>query len=91
MPNPQTVADGLMTGLGQVNFEVLRHGAVEIQTVSESEIVDAARFILERMKLVVEPSGATVLAALRRRAADLRGMRIGAIFTGGNTDFRWLR
>jgi len=44
----------------------------------------------ERMKVVVEPSGATVLAALRQLGKELRGRRVGAVFTGGNTDFRWL-
>ncbi len=54
-------------------------------------MVQAGRFILERMKLVVEPSGATVLAAIRRIAEQLRGRRVGAILSGGNTDFTWLR
>ena len=53
-------------------------------------MVDAARFFVERMKLVVEPSSATVLAALRGIAPELRGKRIGAILSGGNTDFAWL-
>jgi threonine dehydratase len=88
--DPRTLADGLMTGLGALNFEILRQREVSVVTVSEEEIVEAARFVLERMKLVVEPSGATVLAALRRASGEARGRRIGAIFTGGNTDFRWL-
>jgi len=89
--DPETLADGLLTGLGQINFEILRELEVRIVTVTEESLVDAARFVLERMKLVVEPSAATALAAIRRRAADLRGRRVGAIFTGGNTDFAWLR
>ncbi len=88
--NPTTWGDGLMTGLGEINFRILQQGGVRVVTVSEQEMIDAARFILERMKIVVEPSGATVLAALRRIADELRGRRIGAVFTGGNTDFRWL-
>lgn len=87
---PDTWADGLMTGLGEINFEILHRNNVRVVTMSEDEIVAAARFILERMKLVVEPSGATVLAALRRLGSELRGRRVGAVFTGGNTDFRWL-
>ena len=59
-------------------------------TVSEEAIVEAAVFQLRRTRLVVEPSAATVLAAMRERAAELRGLRAGAILSGGNTDFRWL-
>ena len=60
-------------------------------TVSEDAIVQAGTFIVQRMKLVVEPSAATVLAAARRRARELRGRRVGAILSGGNTDLAWLR
>ena len=88
--DPQTVGDGLMTGLGRPNFEILIARGVQVITVTEEAILVAARFILERMKLVVEPSGATVLAALRREPERFRGKRVGAIFTGGNTDFGWL-
>jgi threonine dehydratase len=90
VPDPPTVCDGLMTGLGRINFEILRERAVRVVTVEEAAVIGAARFVLERMKLVVEPSGATVVAALRRIAPELRGMRVGAIFSGGNTDFAWL-
>ncbi len=88
--NPVSLADGLMTGLGQINFEVLRQRGVRVVTVSEEAIVQAGRFVLERMKLVVEPSAATVLAAMRRSAGELSGKRVGAILSGGNTDFAWL-
>ena len=47
-------------------------------------------FLLQRMKLVVEPSGATVLASIRKIADQVRGKRVGMIVTGGNTDLRWL-
>jgi threonine dehydratase len=82
--------DGLMTGIGEPNFRLLLQHRVRIVTVAEHAIVDAARFFLERMKLVVEPSSATVLAALRAIAPELRGRRVGMILTGGNTDFAWL-
>ena len=88
--DPCSWADGLLTGLGRPAFELLRSAGVRIVRVSEAEIVRAAWSICQRMKLVVEPSGATVLAALRSRAAEVRGLRVGAIFTGGNTDFSWL-
>jgi len=89
--NPVSLADGLMTGLGRINFDVLRKREVRVVTVSEEAIVQAGRFVLERMKLVIEPSAATVLAAIRRSAGDLSGKRVGAILSGGNTDFAWLR
>lgn len=84
---PETLADGLLTGLGERNFAIL-NGNVEIVTVAEDEIVEAARFFLERMKLVVEPSGAVSLAAARKM--NIAGSRVGVIVSGGNTDFRWL-
>jgi threonine dehydratase len=89
--HPTTLADGLMTGLGRINFDILRARDVEVVTVGEEAIVGAGTFLVQRMKLVVEPSAATVLAALRRRAGRLRGRRIGAILSGGNTDLAWLR
>jgi len=69
---------------------LLKLARVRIVTVTEEAMLDAARFFLERMKTVVEPSGAVVLAALRAIAPELRGKRIGIIPSGGNTDFRWL-
>ncbi len=88
--NACTWADGLMTGLGAPNFEILLQRGVRVVNVTEEAMLHAARFFVERMKLVVEPSSATVLAALRAIAPELRGKRIGAILSGGNTDFRWL-
>ena len=86
-----SLADGLLTALGPLTFAILSAHGVEVVTVDEAEIVAAARFFLERMKLVAEPSGAIVLAALRARAGEWRGRRVGAIVSGGNTDFAWLR
>jgi threonine dehydratase len=88
--SPHTIADGLMTGLGRINFSILREREVRVVTVSEEAIVQAGAFILQRMKLVVEPSAATVLAAIRRSGDELRDKRVGAILSGGNTDFTWL-
>jgi threonine dehydratase len=75
-----------LTGLGRINFEILRSRRVRVVGVAEPEILRAARFFLERMKLLVEPSAATVLAALRAEAARLPGRRVGAILSGGNTE-----
>lgn len=88
--NPTTWGDGLLTGLGEPNFALLMQHQVEVITCTEAAIVAAARFFLERMKLVVEPSGATTLASIRSIADQCRGKRIGLIVSGGNTDFAWL-
>ena len=88
--NPETWGDGLMTALGEPNFALLQEHGVEVVTCSEEAMVEAARFFLQRMKIVVEPSGATVLASIRRVADEVRGKRVGMIVTGGNTDFAWL-
>ena len=82
--------DGLMTGLGGPNFELMQLHQVEVITCEEQAIVDAARFFLERTKMVVEPSGATTLASIRSIADQVCGKRVGMIVTGGNTDFAWL-
>lgn len=88
---PDSIADGLLTRMGSVAFDVLSAAGVEIVTVTEEAIVEAAVFHLQRMKTVVEPSGAVPLAALRTRLADqIRGQKVGVIVSGGNTDFGWL-
>jgi threonine dehydratase len=86
---PQTLADGLLTGIGELNFQVFQEHGLRVITVTEEQIVEAARFHLQRMKILVEPSGATVLAALRSLGSKLQGKRIGAILSGGNTDLSW--
>ena len=85
-----TIADGLRTGLEQLTFDILRNGRVEIVTVGEAAIADAARFHLFRMKHLVEPSGATALAAVRRLGSEIAGKRVGVIVSGGNTDLGWM-
>ena len=90
VPNTGTLADGLLTGIGANPFAILSGHDVEVVLVSEAEFVAAARFHLERMKTVVEPSGATGLAALRRVADRYVGGRVGVVISGGNTDFAWL-
>ncbi len=85
-----TLADGLRTSLGELTFDILSAGNVEVVTVTEEAIVAAARFHLFRMKHLVEPSGATGLAAVREIGRELAGQRIGVIVSGGNTDLAWL-
>ncbi len=88
--NPDTIADGLRTSLGSNTFRIIRKNVDQIITVSEEEIVDAMQFAWERMKLVVEPSGAVSLAGVLSKEVDLRSKRVGIIISGGNielTDF----
>jgi threonine dehydratase len=84
--NGETVADGLRTFLGDVNFPVIREHVSEIVTVSEAGIVDAMRLVWERVKIVIEPSSAVPVAALLEQKIESRGRRIGVILSGGNVD-----
>jgi threonine dehydratase len=83
---PVTIADGLRTALGDKTFPIIRKLVEQIALVEEAEIVAAMRLILERMKIVVEPSAAVPLAALLNRPLDLAGARVGVILSGGNVD-----
>ncbi len=89
--DPPTIADGARTpSLGKWTFPLVLRNVDAMRTVSEAEIVGAMRMCFERMKLVVEPSGALGLAGLLRAAErgefDLRGKRVGVIVSGGNVD-----
>ena len=84
--NPDTIADGLRTSLGEKPFAIIRKFVDDILLVGEKDIVSAMRLIWERMKIVVEPSGAVPFAAVQRHAAHFRGKRVGLILSGGNVD-----
>jgi threonine dehydratase len=71
---------------GRLNFAIAQSLGVEAVTVSDSQIRIAMRFLFERMKLVVEPSGASALAALLGGTVDVRGSRVGVTISGGNID-----
>lgn len=88
--NPQTIADGLCTSLGDLTFPIIQRLVQEIVTVSEAGIVEAMRTIWERMKLIVEASAAVPLAALLTRRVKLEGKRVGIILSGGNVDLERL-
>ncbi|HMM58045.1 MAG TPA: pyridoxal-phosphate dependent enzyme [Rudaea sp.] len=83
---PNTICDGLRATFGQVNFELLREYDVQVLPVSDAETIAAMRLIFERMKIVVEPSSAVVLAAILRHRDHFAGRRVGAILSGGNVD-----
>jgi threonine dehydratase len=84
--NTETVADGLRTSLSKRTFDIIRRNVDEIVLVSEKEIIDAMRFLWERMKLVVEPSGAVSLAGFLKAKMDAKGRKVGVILSGGNVD-----
>lgn len=84
--NPDTIADGLRTSLGVYTYPIIAGGVHSIITVSEAAIVAAMKLIWERMKIVVETSSATVLAAIFSHAGIFAGKRTGLIISGGNAD-----
>ena len=84
---PRTIADGLQTQApGALTFAIMREHVRAIATVTDDQLTQAMRFAFERMKLVIEPSGAAALAAVMFGALDLRGKRAGVIVSGGNID-----
>jgi threonine dehydratase len=85
--NPRTIADGARTAsLGTLTFPLVRKHVDDMVTVSDEDLVRTMRFLWERMKLVVEPTGALGLAAAYRGKVALAGKRVGAILSGGNVD-----
>lgn len=84
---PDTVADGLRATIGPLTFAVIRATVDEVVRVDEADIVAAMRYVWERMKIVIEPSAAVPVAALRRRLVEMSGCRVGVILSGGNVDF----
>lgn len=86
MQGPNTIADGLLTSLGKINFEIIMQHVDDILTVNDEEIIDAMRLIYERMKIVIEPSCAVPLAALLKNKERFQNQKIGIILSGGNVD-----
>ncbi|VFR93555.1 Threonine dehydratase, catabolic [plant metagenome] len=87
IPPPAGLPEGaLATHVGDLNFAVMRRHVDEIVTVSDEDITQAMRFHAERMKLVVEPTGAMPLAALLEDKLAVRGKRVGIVVSGGNVD-----
>ncbi len=85
IPTPRTIADGQQTTApGELTFAVMRERVDEMVLVSDVQIVDAMRFAFERLKVVLEPSGACALAALLAGTVDVRGQRVGVVLSGGN-------
>lgn len=81
-----TIADGLRTQLGHHNFPIIKKHVDKIIRVSEDEIIEAMRFIWERMKIIIEPSSAVAFSALLKDKEHFKNKKIGVIISGGNVD-----
>jgi threonine dehydratase len=86
--NPLTVADGLLTSLSELTFSVIKKNVDKILTSKEDSIIECMLLVWERMKIIIEPSSATVLAIVKENPGLFRGKKIGLIISGGNVDFR---
>jgi threonine dehydratase len=85
IPVPRTIADGQqLDSPGELTWPVIRERVDDVTVASDAEIVEAMRFLFERLKTVAEPSGACALAALLAGRIDARGLRVGVTITGGN-------
>lgn len=88
--SPETIADGLLTSLGDKTYPIIKKHVSDMVTVSEEGIINAMRNIWERMKIIVEPSSAVPLAALLDNQIEVREKRVGIILSGGNVDLESL-
>ena len=87
IPPPPTIADGLrVQSPGRLTFPILQETAEDVLTVSDDEIAETMRFMLFRMKLLVEPSGAAAAAAVFKRKLPRNVRRVGVVLSGGNID-----
>lgn len=88
--NPNTIADGLLTSLGRITFPIIQQHVEQIITVSEAAIIESMKFIWERSKIIIEPSAAVAVGVLWEKKADLSGLNVGVILSGGNVDLEQL-
>jgi threonine dehydratase len=87
---PDTIADGARTtSLGEVTFPLVLQNVDEMLTVTDDELLRAMFFLWERMKIVVEPTGALAACALLQKKASFSGRRVGVVLSGGNVDLNW--
>ncbi len=87
---PETIADGARTtSLGAVTFPLVMKYVSDMLTVSDEDLLRAMFFLWERMKIVVEPTGALAFAPLHANKFAAKGLRVGVILSGGNVDLRW--
>lgn len=83
---PDTICDGLRGTLGEINFVLLKRHGVQVTAIADADTLAAQRLLLERGKLLVEPSSAIALAAVLAQRDALAGKRVGVILSGGNVD-----
>lgn len=83
---PNTIADGLLTTVGDKNFPIIKQLVKGVLVVNDQEIVEAMRLIWERMKIIIEPSCAVPFAALLKNKEKFIGKKVGIILSGGNVD-----
>jgi threonine dehydratase len=87
IPVPDTIADGARTThVGEINLPLMLEHVHDIVTVSDAELIKTMRFFVERMKMVVEPTGCLAAAAVLAKRPELAGKRVGVIISGGNVD-----
>jgi threonine dehydratase len=90
IPFPDTIADGARTtSLGALTFPLLLQHVDDMLTVTDEELLRTMFFLWERMKIVVEPTGALAAAALLEKKIDAKGLRVGIVLSGGNVDLAW--
>jgi threonine dehydratase len=86
MSQSDSIADGLLSNLGDKTFPIIRDEVQRIITVSDQEIIAAMKMVWEKLKVIIEPSAAVALAAVLREKEKFHKKRVGVIFTGGNVD-----
>jgi threonine dehydratase len=91
IPVPRTIADGLQVpSPGKLTFPIIQETVTRVLLVSDDEMIDTLVWTLERMKVLVEPSGIAGAAAVMHRKADFAGKRVGVLWSGGNVDSKKL-
>ena len=87
---PDTIADGARTpSLGKLTFPIVMRHVDGMLTVSDAELTRAMFFLWERMKILVEPTGALAACAALEKKIELKGKKVGIVLSGGNVDLRW--
>jgi threonine dehydratase len=90
IPVPDTIADGARTtSLGKITFPLVLNNVSDMLTVTDEELLRSMFFLWERMKIVVEPTGALAFCALFNQKINAKGLRVGVVLSGGNVDLRW--
>jgi len=88
--SPRTIADGARTtSLGSITFPLIMENVADMLTVSDAELLQAMFFMWERMKVLIEPTGALAACAVLQKKMKLKGLKVGVILSGGNVDLHW--